>query len=1226
MLKNFISPINHPESRLSGSTVESMIDRAKALGCDYFSITDNGNLLSVLKGYKYAQSKDIKVIAGVEIYFKDKSCPFIADTHSEHIKYFKLAIHAKTQAAYQEIVKMLSKPTKDSVWIGDVKQNLYTWKDLEQLSKLDVSVSTTDIEDMISKHLLVQNPQGSVLYYKELQRLFGKENVYLCVLPYVQDKYWNSTLEIETTTGHKFKLSDNDRIEYEEESGKKWKSLYKSVARDLLKFESKKKRLTAVYINGVKQKIKPFHQNILNITQQNEFVSFENLDLQLEANKLLIKLAAENNALDQLLLSSYSYYSTKEDRIVQDMKLGQEKRLYQTQHIMSNDDVYEYFKKTLPMPAQMVNRLISNTHAWANNFKDFSLQYDYRLPAVEGGDPLTLLIKRIKEVGRMKWDNSTYTQQLKEEIELLTQNGVINLIPYFLPIVDLYKFYDESGHLTGPGRGSAAGFLVSYLIGITHVDPIEYGLSTSRFLTIDRVQQGNLPDIDCDLDSRKPLVGADGNGGYLFGKYKNKAAQVSTRTLLRIKSAILDANRFVNKGEVEDSIAKLAKSLPNTPQEVTDSDFIFGYEKDGEHIPGLLENNADLKAYAESRPEEWAIVKKALRLARQNSRHACSFIISDIPIEEVVPIMEVGGVKRVTQPEAKQCEQAGLIKYDFLVVTSLMDINQCLKYINKKENTKLSTGWFMHNDVKTYIWDLPKDPTVFKDLSEGKTESVFQLNSVGATRVVEKVKPQSIIDLATITALERPGPKDFRDPNTGRNMVEEYIERRYGRSKGDIPILDQMLPETYGVLCYQEQLVKVAKELAGMSVVDSENVRIAMGKKRKRLIESLKPKFIEGASKKVDEATAEKIWSMMETFARYGFNLSHAVAYSFTSYACAFLKHHYPLEWWSAVLSNASNKEINEEFYKYIKDFILPPDINISTEEITIDYNQKKIRNKLSVITGLGEKAAEKIIAKRPYRNIKDLIMKEVCGDSLLKKLIHVGVLDSLFTDPNMSVSKKIYEYEVAKAQVAFEKKIRKYDLDIEEAKKQNDIISVNRITKLREKFIDKGPKKDIEPDVFYSTLTPKKDLIVKKSIFPTMSIDLLEVLSKDSRLPVLHSKNGSLLETFGGGTLMVLKAHHMQRVDESLLSDNFKFAVPGYVMNMEEFSYHNNTKKALKLVIDSSGYISEKVMWPNYDTGVLKYPQNLSKGCLAWFVYEKRANKIYTNIVDIYVEEEAIE
>lgn len=1543
-MDNFISPVNHPESYLSGSTTESMIDRAKELGLSYFAATDNGHLTSIIKAYKYAQKKNIKLIAGIELFFKDDNCDIIKNTPSENIKYFKLVLHAKDQEAYQAIVKKASETGKKKIWVLGHDHSAYTWDDLKELSKYNITACTSNIEGMVSKHLLVNRADLGLKYYQKLKDVFGAENFFPTIIPQKQDKYWNTLVKIKAG-GKIVHIPASDRVKTDKYD--------RARAIELTRPNSKHKELKQVFINKMPFKVKKEYQQIESAELENVFQEIPGGDLQTKANKFIMALADKFGDSDKLLMSSYSYYANKDDKVVQDMKLGEEHRVYQPQYMASTEDVVDYLYNELNLTEKIVKKVVNNTYEWAKLFNNFELKYDYRLPIPES-DPKKKLVEIIKQTGRMKWDDPVYLNQFKEEFKLLTENGVIDLVPYFLPIVDVYKFYDENGHLTGPSRGSAGGFLISYLLGITHIDPIKYGLYSSRFLTMDRVQQGNFPDIDCDLESRVPLVGDDGNSGYLFNKYGNKAAQISTRTLLRIKSAILDANRFVNGGTVEPEIQAFAKSLPNTPQGTTDYKFVFGYENgDGSHEPGLLELNDELQKYATERPKEWNIVKRALSLSRQNSRHACfaagtlvdsngkvdfidfapdfadnkpittwysgvkdtvivsmnngvsiqctpdhrfivgnkeieakdlkgefisykpfkktsgdtyvdsdlafslgwflndgsyikskngderfefyftpekddeakerilewlnkkgykvtpakdredtyraynlplefkikqntqnkripkefwewdlrpqrnfmsglfsangyclstrptvaikltskllisdiaiwlhshgistscsyskprktmhhngtytskttatlsiphftnkiafenlvgfiqkyksdrlrqiiedarateyipnkvkclhieesgktpvwdfneplenvgyingilvhncAYVVSDRPIEEDVPIFEVGGVKRVTQYEHKHCEWAGLIKYDFLVVSALQDINLCIKYINHKNKSEnLQTGHFLHNDEDAYIWDLPEDKEVFDMLGRGETESVFQLNTTSVTPFVKMIKPQSVIDCATITSLVRPGPLDFVNKETGRNMVEEYVERKYGRSEPDIPVMKEMLPETYGVLVFQEQVTKLAKELAGMNAEDAENVRIGVGKKKQHLIDSLKPVFIEGAAKKVGEETATRIWSMMETFARYGFNKSHAVAYSVISYACAFLKYHYPLEWWASVLSNADDKEINEVFYKYVRDKVLPPDVNTSSEQMAVDYQVGKIRNKLSMISGLGSKAADKIIKHRPYSDIKDFVKKKPCGPSMTRKLIYVGALDSLFKD-KQSVESKLELFEKTLKEVEFEDKLASYDEKIKAAKDGKEI---EKIERNKARYEKKGPKPH-EVDSKYFGLSPKKAFLMKKSIFPTMNLGLMDVLKKDSRVPLTVGKSKTIITDGNGRDQIVLDGEHLQRIDSSNLSKDAYFCVPGYVMDSSVFSYHKDTKRALKLIIDSSGYVSEKVIWPDYDIGELNYPKSLKKGCIAWFVYCKKAGKPYTNIIDITIEEKALD
>jgi DNA-directed DNA polymerase III PolC len=1207
---NYISTCNHPESNLTGSTIEHMIDFAKKQGLKYFAIADHGYMPSILRGYMYGLKKEMKIIPGIEIYFKDFDCPVAQNTPSEKIKYFKLLIHAIDQTAYQKLVLMCSDDSKKTVTIKDSKYYLWTWKDLEDIATFNVTASTSDAEDMVTKHLIVNQPKVGLKYYEKLKELFG-ERYYPAVVPYTRTEYWESVVHVTLDNDKTVNIPINDRIETDESD--------RAKPIELTYSKRKHKKLLYVYINSIRYPVKTEHQTIVKAVVDNTFQQLPN-DIQTQANKFIIALAQRYGDLGRLLINNNAYYAEKGDKIVQDMRLGDSDRLAQAQYMRGIEDVKEYLI-SVGLTEENVATTVQNTHDWAEKFKDFKLKYDRHLVACE--NPEQKLIEIIKKNGRMKWDDPVYVSRFRKEYEVIVNNGVINLVPYFLPIVGILDLYLDNGELVGPGRGSAAGALIAYLLGITHVDPIKADLSFDRFLTVDRLQAGDIADIDIDLPHRDLLVGTDTNSGYLYHTYGKKAAQISTRTLLRLKSSILDTNRYFNGGSVDPEIEKFSKSLPTPPQGLSDSDFVFGYtDSDGNHIEGLIETSETLQKYAIDRPKEWEMVKKALSLSRQYSRHASAFVISDRNIEDIVPIFQVGETERVTQPEAKQCEFVGLVKYDLLVIACLRDLTSCLRYINDQKDP-LKTGYFYHNGIKTFIWDLPEDPEVFKMLSRGETETVFQLSTQTMTPYVKKIQPQSIEDLSVIEAIVRPGTLDYVDPDTNHNMADEYVLRRFGQSTCPIPELLSIIPETYGIIAYQEQLVKVVRQLAGFTAIEGEQIRKGTGKKLIKLLDSYKPRFIEGASKKIARETAEKIWDMMITFGRYSFNKSHSYCYSTISYACAFLKYHYPLEWWASILTNATAKEINEKFYPYVRDMVLPPDINVSTERITIDYKTGKLRNKLSTITGLGKKAAEKMMGGRPYANIQDFVNKEVCGPSMAKKIIHVGILDSLFPE-TYRLDQKILAYEQAVKLKDFNDKVTKLQSDSIAAELSKDMKKYEKICENLRKFEKTSPK-EAQLDPSYLALTPKKDFQIKKSIFPTMNLDLMKVLLINSNSVIFPGHKFNLIMGPNGADFPLFPGEYLQRIDGMEVPDVIKFCVPGYVVSMEEFSYQNGSKKALKLIIDSSGYISEKVIWPDYDTGVLEYPKNLNKGAIVFFFYQKKPQKPYTNIIHYLVDEDPI-
>ena len=314
--------------------------------------------------------------------------------------------------------------------------------------------------------------------------------------------------------------------------------------------------------------------------------------------------------------------------------------------------------------------------------------------------------------------------------------------------------------------------------------------------------------------------------------------------------------------------------------------------------------------------------------------HNCAYVVANNPIVDFIPMTNVGKVP-VTQYTAKSVEKCGGVKIDFLRLNSLKDIRICLDLIRSRsivvqpestiiDGRRVPKIRLLPFSGRLYdIWDLPEDQAIFKEICQSMTETVFQLSTHSAVQYLklfnrtDSDQPihliRSIEDIAAFTALDRPGPLDYEVGN-GKNMLHEFVARKKGdidrQSSAYSPYLFDTLPETMGILVYQEQLQRVVQDLGGFTPLEANDFRICVGKKKKVDLISMRPKFMERATPKVGEAEAEQIWNMMVTFGQYGFNLSHAVSYSVTAYACAFLKHHYPLEWWCAVLQNADKDEI----------------------------------------------------------------------------------------------------------------------------------------------------------------------------------------------------------------------------------------------------------------------------------------------------------------------------
>ena len=474
----------HVSSMDSGSTVETMVDRCIELQKDspvkYATITDHGFMGDCFKFYDVCRKKKVKPILGIEGYFKDDTCEFLQGQDA-NLKYNHIILHFIDQEAYQKGCELLSKADARGVVAGGERKPLFNWADLEEFSKYNVTLGTACLLGMATRYLLINRPDLAVKYYLKLRDMF-KDNFYVELLPHVCDKKWENGVRLHFADNTSLLLRTDSKLDTD----------YKDdvTAQETYNYASKVNHVKARYFR--KQRVE-INKDLVSIERVKDFVLEESGDVQLNANKFCLAMAMKYG--DKIVISEDAHYATREDKVVQDMRLGENFRFYGSYHLMDKTEVYDYFINVMGISEEMIDGWVENSYVWAKKFDGFELKYEYCLPIPER-DSLIIIGEWIKEMGRMKND-PVYIDRLRHEINTLKNNGVVDLLPYFIPIKEAIKYYADNGEFSSVGRGSAAASLIGYLIGITHIDPIKYKLPFERFYSIDRAKAGDIPDIDC---------------------------------------------------------------------------------------------------------------------------------------------------------------------------------------------------------------------------------------------------------------------------------------------------------------------------------------------------------------------------------------------------------------------------------------------------------------------------------------------------------------------------------------------------------------------------------------------------------------------------------------------------------------------------------------------------------------------------------------------------------
>ncbi|MGC8768985.1 DNA polymerase III subunit alpha [Calditerrivibrio sp.] len=569
-------------------------------------------------------------------------------------------------------------------------------------------------------------------------------------------------------------------------------------------------------------------------------------------------------------------------------------------------------------------------------------------------------------------EHKKYIDRLNFELKVITEK---NYAGYYLIVWDFINYSKENDIPVGPGRGSGAGSLVAYALGITDIDPIKFNLLFERFLNPERK---SMPDFDIDFckNRRDEVI------KYVIDKYGNdRVAQIVTFGQLLARGVIRDVGRVL---EIPlKTVDKVAKMIPEAPG--------MTLEKALKDDPDLEKNIKQI----EKGEELLTNARKLEGLLRQTGMHAAGIVISDKPLIEYVPLCKGQNDEVLTQYEKNTLEEIGLVKFDFLGLKNLTVIDDTVKLIRKRYNNNFDINSIPLNDKKTY-----------ELLSNGETTGVFQLESAGMKNLLKKLRPNKFEDIIALVALYRPGP-------IGSGMLDDFVKRKHGEQNVTyfLPELEPILQDTYGIIVYQEQVMQIAQVIAGYSLGSADLLRRAMGKKKPEEMQKHKEIFlygseelkIEGAKKRgFDLKIAEEIFNLMEKFAEYGFNKSHSAAYALISYQTAYLKAHYPVEYMSQLLSSELDK--GEKVVVFIEECkrmgikVLPPTINKSSKDFIIDENS--IRFGLGAIKNVGFAAIESIVQAREkgeFKSIYDFCSRvdlRTVNKRVVESLIKTGVFD----------------------------------------------------------------------------------------------------------------------------------------------------------------------------------------------------------------------------------------
>jgi len=759
-----------------------------------------------------------------------------------------------------------------------------------------------------------------------------------------------------------------------------------------------------------------------------------------------------------------------------------------------------------------------------------------------------------------------YQTRLKHELDVIQNNSKGDFLPYFMTLSDICDFCENNNIPIGPGRGSAAASLVSYLLGITSLDPIRYNLPFSRFLSKERLEK-SVPDIDLDFPKIQRQLVTD----YIFKKYGERAAFVSAIAFQKLKNSLQDSFRinvvqpsqFEIKQFAKTNTARAAtleselkrktqyfdsmrKNLGFAPIGRDDNEWLDGFENDGAREPGLLETNSFFAKFVQEYPKVYETARELLGIPRQMSTHAAGVVIANINLHEFVPVMKVDG-RNVIAYDKKIIAKLGLVKQDLLGLVTLSFINDTLELIGDKNLVKQK-------------WDLPDDAEVYKEFIDGKCRTLFQWDTSSGSAFAKKLKPTCKSDIFDGVAINRPGATNamikFED-GTEKSAAETYLLRKDGK----LPVtylhkdLEPILGDTQALWVYQESVMKSIQDLLGFSEAESDQIRAAISDKNIKGFDAIKERLPKLKERGWTDSQVSEFFEQLSAFSGFAFNKAHSASYGLISYTTAYLKNKFPLEWWASVLTGTEPNEIIEKMWPEISHLIDLPDVNTSSDRFVI--KNKRLVPPLKLINNVGPKAIQDISSKSPFASLQDFadrIDSRVTNKRCVINLIKAGAMDSQFS-----------------ANTAQKDKIKLYL----ETRKE----SAKKIAESYKEFED---------------LNAVQEYIDAKKAFPVKIASLSDAVAacRDVKLPLVnisHTICGQEMtlpsmrgaEPLVNGALLSQISSSISRHNEKSI-DVCSF---GYVLKVRQFSYFskklNVEKSAVELVLDFDNFIVSTVVWP---------------------------------------------